>query len=86
MDILIRSAKAADIPRMCSLLSELFSIEADFSPDLQKQSTGLSLLLNDKSDLSIVLHVRIYSGNRHREHYLALSPKAALSDLRPGNH
>jgi len=55
MDVLIRPAKTADIPRMCGLLSELFSIESDFSPDLQKQATGLSLLLNDKSDLSIVL-------------------------------
>jgi GNAT superfamily N-acetyltransferase len=40
---------------MCGLLSELFSIESDFSPDRQKQATGLTLLMNDKSGLSIVL-------------------------------
>jgi GNAT superfamily N-acetyltransferase len=55
MDVLIRPAKKVDMPSMCLLLSELFSIEADFSPDRQKQATGISLLLNDKSDLSIVL-------------------------------
>ena len=55
MKLIVRQGTQEDISAMCSLLSELFSIEADFSPDLQKQSTGLSLLLNDKSDLSIVL-------------------------------
>lgn len=40
---------------MCGLLSELFSIEADFSPDSQKQAKGLSLLLTDSSGLSAVL-------------------------------
>jgi len=55
MDVLIRPAKTADIPRMCGLLSELFSIESDFSPDSQKQAKGLSLLLTDSSGLSAVL-------------------------------
>lgn len=40
---------------MCGLLSELFSIESDFSPDSQKQTKGLSLLLGDTSGLSAVL-------------------------------
>jgi GNAT superfamily N-acetyltransferase len=55
MDVLIRPAKSADISRMCGLLSELFSIESDFSPDSQKQAKGLSLLLTDSSGLSAVL-------------------------------
>jgi len=55
MDVLIRPAKTSDIPRMCGLLSELFSIESDFSPDSQKQAKGLSLLLADRSGLSAVL-------------------------------
>ena len=55
MDVLIRPAKPSDIPRMCGLLSELFSIESDFSPDSQKQATGLSLLLGDASGTLIVL-------------------------------
>ena len=55
MDVLIRPAKTADISRMCGLLSELFSIESDFSPDSQKQAKGLSLLLTDTPGSSIVL-------------------------------
>jgi len=55
LDVLIRPAKTADIPRMCGLLSELFAIESDFSPDSQKQAKGLSLLLNERSGLSAVL-------------------------------
>jgi len=55
MEVLIRPAKTADIPRMCGLLSELFAIESDFSPDSHKQATGLSLLLADRSGLSAVL-------------------------------
>lgn len=54
MDFLVRPARADDIPGMCGLLAELFSIESDFSPDRQKQARGLDLLLNDSSGLSIV--------------------------------
>jgi GNAT superfamily N-acetyltransferase len=55
LNVLIRPAKSADIPGLCALLSELFSIESDFSPDSQKQAEGLSLLLSDRSGLSAVL-------------------------------
>jgi GNAT superfamily N-acetyltransferase len=55
MSVLIRPARTADIPQMGGLLSELFSIEADFCPDSQKQAKGLSLLLSDTSGSSIVL-------------------------------
>ena len=55
MDVLIRPAETADIPGMCGLLSELFLIESDFSPDSQKQATGLSLLLTGKAGLSAVM-------------------------------
>ncbi len=54
MDYLVRPARADDIPGMCGLLAELFSIESDFSPDRLKQARGLDLLLNDSSGLSIV--------------------------------
>jgi len=54
-DFPIRRATPGDVPVMCSLLSELFAIESDFSADNQKQATGLSLLLTDKYDSSIVL-------------------------------
>jgi hypothetical protein len=53
--VVIRPAGSADIPQMCDLLSELFSIESDFSPDREKQTRGLNLLLDDSSGASIVL-------------------------------
>ena len=52
--VIIRSAGADDIPQMCDLLAELFSIESDFSPDRNKQAGGLNLLLGDASGSSIV--------------------------------
>jgi GNAT superfamily N-acetyltransferase len=55
MDFSVRLAKADDIPQMCGLLSELFSIESDFSPDRGKQVRGLNLLLSDRSGSTIVL-------------------------------
>lgn len=55
MNLSIRRAGSDDIPGMCDLLCELFSIESDFSPDREKQSRGLELLLNDTSGSSLVL-------------------------------
>ncbi len=53
-NVVIRPARADDIPQMCELLDELFSIESDFSPDRYKQAKGLNLLLGDESGSSIV--------------------------------
>jgi ribosomal protein S18 acetylase RimI-like enzyme len=53
-DIVIRPATAADVPRMCGLLSELFSIEADFTSDAERQAAGLKLLIDDSPSLLIV--------------------------------
>jgi ribosomal protein S18 acetylase RimI-like enzyme len=55
MDVLIRPAITADIPQMCDLLSDLFSIESDFSPDSQKQASGLGLLLDNRNGSSAIL-------------------------------
>lgn len=55
MDFIIRQAVREDISQMCGLLSELFSIEADFAVDVEKQSRGLGLLVNGASGSSIVL-------------------------------
>jgi GNAT superfamily N-acetyltransferase len=55
MEVSVRKARSADISQMCSLLSELFGIEADFSPDRGKQERGLELLLDETSGSSIVL-------------------------------
>lgn len=42
----IRPARAEDIGSMAVLLTELFSIEADFRPDEQRQRDGLAMLLD----------------------------------------
>jgi GNAT superfamily N-acetyltransferase len=42
----IRQATAADVPRLCKLLSLLFAQEADFKPDAGRQSCGLRLILD----------------------------------------
>jgi GNAT superfamily N-acetyltransferase len=55
MDITIRSAQPGDIPRMSELLTELFSIESDFSPDKEKQVHGLGALIADPSGRTLVL-------------------------------
>ena len=39
-------ANLEDIPALVDLLAALFSIEADFKPDAEKQIQGLSLLIN----------------------------------------
>lgn len=54
MDIVIRSAIPGDIPGMCDLLGDLFSIERDFTPDRVKQVQGLSSLVADPSGRSRV--------------------------------
>ena len=42
----LRTAEFGDIESMILLLAELFSIEADFQVDADKQRAGLALLLN----------------------------------------
>lgn len=54
LKIIIRRAVADDIPQMCDLLTELFSIEADFGVDRDRQARGLQLLLEEE-DRSLVL-------------------------------
>jgi ribosomal protein S18 acetylase RimI-like enzyme len=41
----IRRALRDDIPQLCALLAELFSQEADFVPDEERQRRGLALIL-----------------------------------------
>jgi GNAT superfamily N-acetyltransferase len=55
MDITIRPAKPDDISRMCDLLADLFTLESDFKPDVEKQAAGLSLLVTYPSASSLVL-------------------------------
>jgi ribosomal protein S18 acetylase RimI-like enzyme len=55
MSITIRPAQPEDIPRMCDLLAELFSIESDFVPDREKQVRGLNALIVDPSRKALLL-------------------------------
>jgi len=47
---IIREAGAADLDSMVELLGELFSLEADFTPDAAAQRRGLSLMLRPDPD------------------------------------
>ena len=44
--LLFRPARHADIPVLCSLLEELFTLESDFHPDRTKQTKALQLLID----------------------------------------
>jgi len=44
-EVTIRNATTADLAGMSSLLGELFSIEADFAPDVRRQRQGLARLI-----------------------------------------
>jgi ribosomal protein S18 acetylase RimI-like enzyme len=52
--ITIRTAKPSDIPQFVELLKELFTIEADFEVDPEKQARGLNLLLGSDKDCVLV--------------------------------
>jgi GNAT superfamily N-acetyltransferase len=54
MEITIRPARLDDIPRMCDLLGDLFSVEADFKVDVVKQVKGHSMLVGDPSGRAFV--------------------------------
>lgn len=48
-DLSIRDATEKDVPQLINLLRDLFSIEADFKPDVDKQAAGLKMLLSQPS-------------------------------------
>jgi len=52
--ITLRTAKPSDIPQLVELLKELFTIEADFDFDQDKQAHGLNLLLKSEKDCILV--------------------------------
>lgn len=60
--ITIRTAKPSDIPQLVALLKVLFSIEADFAFDQNKQGRGLTLLL--KSEKDCILVAQLQSDNK----------------------
>jgi ribosomal protein S18 acetylase RimI-like enzyme len=50
----IRLATTADIPQLVILLAELFTLEADFQVDPEKQADGLNLLIASPKDVVFV--------------------------------
>jgi ribosomal protein S18 acetylase RimI-like enzyme len=52
--ITIRTAKPSDIAQLVELLKELFTIEADFDFDQEKQTLGLNQLLKSNKDCIFV--------------------------------
>jgi GNAT superfamily N-acetyltransferase len=46
-EVIIENANMGDVPALVQLLNVLFSIEQDFSPNEQRQSEGLSLILQN---------------------------------------
>ena len=47
--ICIRPATVADITQLCGLLTLLFTQEADFTPDAERQARGLRLIIEQPS-------------------------------------
>jgi GNAT superfamily N-acetyltransferase len=46
-------ANESDIDDLVSLLSDLFTIEIDFSPDLSKQKKGLELIIKNRNNANV---------------------------------
>jgi len=57
----IGTASPEDIPALELLLAALFSIEADFHPDVERQRRGLALLMEDAAR-AVVMTARDSSG------------------------
>jgi len=53
----ITPANRQDIPELCGLLAMLFSQEAEFTPNLDAQSRGLALIV-DNPELGLILAAR----------------------------
>jgi len=52
-NITYKEATESDIDNLVSLLSDLFTIEKDFNPDLSKQKRGLELLVKNHSTATV---------------------------------
>ena len=54
----MRPARPADVDALVALLGDLFSIEADFRPDPDRQRRGLALLLDDRARAIVLVAER----------------------------
>lgn len=53
----VRPATIDDVPELCGLLGELFSLEAEFEPDTAKQETALrEIITHPETGRILVLH------------------------------
>ena len=52
--VVVRQAELEDVPHIVGLLEVLFTIEADFCIDNEKQTRGVQLLLADKAACALV--------------------------------
>jgi ribosomal protein S18 acetylase RimI-like enzyme len=55
MEVEIRSAREEDLPTLVELLAVLFSIEADFRPDGERQGRGLRAMLVDDGRRAVLV-------------------------------
>lgn len=55
MPCCVRPARRDDLPALCTLLGELFAIEADFQADPYKQWRGLELLLTQSQEALLLV-------------------------------
>jgi GNAT superfamily N-acetyltransferase len=58
MEFQIRSAATADLPALVRLLGALFTLEADFAPDAERQRRGLALMLTDPARRTVLVAER----------------------------
>lgn len=58
MEIVVRSATPADAERLVRLLGALFSIEADFHPDPDRQRRGIALMLAEPERRAVLVAER----------------------------
>ncbi|HSD22128.1 MAG TPA: GNAT family N-acetyltransferase [Anaeromyxobacter sp.] len=58
MESVIRSATPADTERLVRLLGVLFSIEADFRPDPERQRRGVALMLAEPERRTVLVAER----------------------------
>lgn len=53
MNIEVGTASAADIPRLCRLLAQLFAQETEFEADEKRQARGLQLIIDGAGDIVV---------------------------------
>jgi ribosomal protein S18 acetylase RimI-like enzyme len=57
-ELAVRPARPEDVDALIALLGDLFSIEADFHPDPDRQRRGLALLLDDRARAIVLVAER----------------------------